>query len=115
MKIDPNIEIFNTTLGVRQGGIESPPLFCIYLDTVMRIYEKKLIDKKILSPTFKFSINNAAKIIKLLNIEVWSGYADNTTLYSNYISALQISLKLLAEIYTKYHLNLNIGKTETNI
>ena len=34
-------EIFETTAGVRQGGPESPPLFNLYIDFVMRVFLAK--------------------------------------------------------------------------
>ena len=123
LKLDPTKTGFSTNLGVRQGGVESPFIFCMYLDHVMRVYEHKLTLADIQPPVFKYGIYNSATNRAQRyehpssgqSTEGWNGYADDTTLH--YLSAedQQKGLEILSEIYQTYYLKLNVGKTETMI
>ena len=46
LKDNPD-DIFETALGVRQGGPESPSLFNLYIDYVMRVFLKLCTQKRI--------------------------------------------------------------------
>ena len=51
-------EMFTTTSGVRQGGPESPPLFNLYIDFVMRVFmDKCKKDKEIRFFNFQYRFN----------------------------------------------------------
>ena len=123
LKLDPDKEPFSTNLGVRQGGVESPLLFCFYLDHVMRVYEHKLEEASITPPIFKFRMKTSATSRAQSSrhkyygssSESWNGYADDTTLYNLTKEDQQKSLILLAEIYKTYYLKLNISKTQTMV
>ena len=54
-------EYFETTCGVRQGGSESPNLFNLFLDYIMRIYNNEA-EKLDLGVSFKFRIKDQARI-----------------------------------------------------
>ena len=119
LNIDPNNEVFKTDIGVAQGGVEAPPLFCLYLDHVMRVYEHNLEMNKIDPVKFNYNIpeveNSTSKGDVGNNVEKWCGYADDTTIYSTSINNLQQSLQIISNIYERYKLNLNIAKTKTMI
>jgi len=118
---DPSVEIFKTTIGVAQGGIEAPPLFCLFLDFVMRIYENELEKEAITPVTFKHEIPQAActtstsRGINGFSHEKWCGYADDTTIYQSSIPNLQKTLEIISKIYKRYGLTLNVNKTKTMI
>ncbi len=38
-------DIFNLTTGVRQGGPESPPLYNLFMDYVMRVFEQDVLKR----------------------------------------------------------------------
>ena len=122
LRLDENT-IFNTSIGVRQGGIESPSLFCWYLDTVMMVYEARIAEKNIEPPVFQYRINNSAtdRFQKAefpghgINKTIWTGYADDTTLYATSKTDLNECLNTISKVYEDYHLSLNDDKTETMI
>lgn len=58
--IDPNGQVFKTDIGVAQGGVEAPPLFCLFIDFVMRVYENKLKLSNIAPLQLKFTIPEVA-------------------------------------------------------
>ena len=123
LKMDPDKQAFSTNLGVRQGGVESPLLFCFYLDHVMRVYEHKLDEANITPPIFKFRMPTSATSRAQSgrhkyygsSSEPWNGYADDTTLYNLSVENQQKSLEILSQIYDTYYLKLNISKTQTMI
>ena len=51
---------FETTSGVRQGGPESPNLFNIFLDCIMRIYDERAGELG-LGISFKFRVKDQAR------------------------------------------------------
>ena len=122
LRQDPKT-IFTTSLGVRQGGIESPSLFCWFLDLVMLVYESRLAEQNIISPWFNYRIATSATdraqrsefSYKGTNSVKWTGYADDTTLYTNSAQDLKRCLEILAGVYKDFHLSLNIDKTESMI
>ena len=54
-------EYFETKCGVRQGGSESPNLFNLFLDYIMRIYNNEA-EKLDLGVSFQFRIKDQAQI-----------------------------------------------------
>ena len=86
---------FETSIGVRQGGPESPNLFNLYVDFVMRVFlEKSSYIEDIKFFQHKFRINCRARARKQrsymrnnvlrswgTSILPWSGYADDLVLF----------------------------------
>ena len=86
---------FKTTSGVRQGGPESPFLFNLYIDFVMRVFiEKCQIDRSINFFAHKYRVNpnsvTRAERIKMRTNDTklwgssllsWCGYADDLVLF----------------------------------
>ena len=117
---------FMTTAGVRQGGPESPPLFCLYLDFVMRIFiDKCKTDPIIQFFKHQFMIPSNATDNSNLNSNLkdnmtekelpWCGYADDIVLYLTSNCGLQNSIKKLDETFNNFYLKINVGKTKSMV
>lgn len=65
LSVDPNGEIFQTDIGVAQGGVEAPPLFCLFIDFVMRVYENEMKLAGIAPLQLNFKIPEAACVTDL--------------------------------------------------
>ena len=80
MKNDDNF--FETSSGVRQGGSESPCLFNLYLDYIMRIFEHEAKDQD-LGVEYNFRIKDQARYrneganYRGTGLYLWLGYADD--------------------------------------
>ena len=93
---DPELA-FQILAGVRQGGPESPSLFCLLMDWVMRIFEsraKEMKDEKgepdpLYGFNFKYSIpGSATNRIERAERDIagdldllWAGFADDVALF----------------------------------
>ena len=123
-------EIFLTTAGVRQGGPESPPLFNLYIDFVMRVFmEKCNKDKEIRFFTFQYRLNCRAvtreeRLASRNNnnqktegecVLPWCGYADDLILFLLDQVGLQKATCALDEVFQRFGLKINASKTETMI
>ena len=116
-------EIFEITIGVRQGGAESPSLYNLYMDYVMRIFMDVCKSRKIMFFRFKYKIPGSARsntdrsnIDRYGNhIFDWLGYADDLVIAFADNGSLQKGITLLDEIFKRYHLKINISKTKTMI
>ena len=110
-----------TTAGVRQGGPESPPLFDLYIDYVMRIFMKHADDASLEFFKFKYRIPSTrtdrvrAERVPTSGISQldWAGYADDIVLYLLTLASLQSSLCLIDSIFKRFRLKVNPTKTET--
>ena len=119
-----NEDIFEILLGVRQGGPESPILFNLYMDYVMRIFIKCCRDQNIRFFKHNYSIPSLAskQRTNYLNLGTygnsiidWIGYADDLSLCFLDEKSLRHALTLLDKTFRRYHLDINIGKTKTMI
>uniref|UniRef100_A0A7M5UNA8 Reverse transcriptase domain-containing protein n=1 Tax=Clytia hemisphaerica TaxID=252671 RepID=A0A7M5UNA8_9CNID len=122
-------KVFATTSGVRQGGPESPFLFNLYIDFVMRLMiEKSRNDPLIQFFVHKYCINshsisrNERVIMREKGLSSsgtsllpWCGYADDLVLFLQSKTGLQSATVLLNEVFTKFGLSINSQKTETMI
>ena len=114
-------DIFNVLVGVRQGGPESPTLYNLYMDYVMRVFLKDCKVNGINFTKAKYKIPNAALIKPSLlgklgeNCINWVGYADDIVLVFDDQSNLKKALELLNYTFKRYQLNINAKKTETMI
>ena len=109
-----------TTSGVRQGGPESPPLFNLYVDWVMRIFMKHAMEEGLEFFKYKYRIpSTRAERAELRNAASsqaqldWTGYADDTILYLMTLASLQNSLPLIDQIFKRYKLSVNTKKIES--
>jgi len=105
--------------GVRQGGPESPMLFNLYVDLVMRIFLITCAKSKIKFLKFKYRIPECASQNKREQVGYqqidWIGYADDLILTFESIKDLKCALKILDETFQKFSLSINSKKTKTMI
>ena len=110
---------FNLTSGVRQGGPESPLLFNLFIDFVMRVYIEKCETIGIKFLQLKYRIPNTASRTKKTTIGShtidWLGYADDLALLFEDINNLDLALQLLVTTLKEYQLEINTSKTNTMI
>ena len=120
---------FNVTSGVRQGGPESPPLFNLYIDFVMRVFMNKCVaDNSIRFFEHRYRINarsvSREERLRMRNENVkmwglssvpWNGYADDLILFLVDLSSLQKAATTLNDVFDNYGLCINETKTETMI
>lgn len=119
MSQSPN-DIFEILLGVRQGGPESPVLFNLYIDYVMRIFQEECISKRINFLKLKYRIPSSATTthqrskVGTQTID-WNGYADDIALNFEDVKNMQRAIDLLSTTFSRYHLEINISKTKSII
>ena len=92
-------DIFELILGVRQGGPESPMLYNLYMDYVMRIFKITCTSKNIEFPKlfYKIPVSATTKERSLVGFNMidWIGYADDLLLVFNDKNHLQDALTLM--------------------
>ena len=126
---DTEKEAFETSCGLLQGGVESPPLFAIFSDTIMRLFIDKL--KKIGKGgvKYRFFIPSAAStrdqrvMNKLTNVggehefEVvyYTGYADDYLLCAETAEELQIMADEIQKLFSRFGLTICLKKTKSLI
>ena len=115
-------DIFKIFVGVRQGGPESPTLYNLYMDYVMRVFLRECERKGIRFMKPKYSIprsasatNDRALGIYGTNLVSWVGYADDIVLVFEDISNLQRGLDILNQTFKRFYLNINVTKTKSMI
>ena len=113
-------EYFETTSGVRQGGPESPNLFNLYLDYVMRIYNHHAKNMG-LGISFSYRIKDQARDRKDKSkyrgdgFYPWLGYADDLVLTADSQTQLQSAADLLDDLLTRFGLVISTDKTKSMI
>ena len=116
-------DLFELLLGVRQGGPESPPLFNLYLDYVMRVFTDLCKKRGIKFLKLEYRIRSTATTRDERNNKThqgnqtvdWTGYADDLKLFFEDSVNLQKGLEALHETFLRYHLTINVEKTKTMI
>ena len=116
-------DVIELILGVRQGGPESPSLYNLFMDYVMRIYTHQCEEEDIKFITFKYRIRSTAtpregrgmKSYRGEHTIDWIGYADDLELYFEHVANLQKGITLLNDTFNRYHLQINVSKTKTMI
>ena len=115
-------DVFELLLGVRQGGPESPPLYNLYMDYVMRVFMQKCEENNVKFLKLKYRIratattrDERAKGYIGEHTVDWAGYADDLELAFESISDLEKGLKILHETFVRFHLQINAKKTKTMI
>ena len=110
---------FVTGTGVRQGGPESPLLYNLFMDYVMRTYLEECSKNNIEFVSHKYRIpihasrNNYETVG--MNLIDWIGYADDIVLCLESKALLQKSICLLNETFKRFGLKINGTKTKTMI
>ena len=112
-------DIFRLTSGVRQGGPESPMLYNLYMDYVMRIFMNASQKQNIRFLKLKFYIPRSAsgtgRDTTGMQLVDWIGYADDLLLFFEDEKSLCKGIKLLDEIFDRYRLSINVTKTKSMI
>ena len=115
-------DIFELFSGVRQGGPESPMLYNLYMDYVMRIFIAACKEANINFFKTSYCIPGPARtqkhgvLGKFGSVTVdWLGYADDLVLLFKDLSSLLKGLNLLNETFRRYQLEINTDKTKTMI
>ena len=104
-------DVIELILGVRQGGPESPSLYNLFMDYVMRIYTHQCEEEDI---TLKYCIRSTAtpsegRKIKGRKMKSyrgehtidWIGYADDLELYFEDVTNLQKGITLLNDAFNR--------------
>ena len=110
---------FETKSGVRQGGPESPLLFNLYVDFIMRIFLTLCKKSAIHFHKVKYRIPLSAarrnsETVGYQQID-WIGYADDLILVFDSKKDLQQALTILDTLFVKFGLAINVSKTKTMI
>ena len=112
-------KVFSLKTGVRQGGPESPMLFNLYLDFVMRIFLQSCSKSKIKFLKLKYRIPRSASHSNQERVGYqqidWIGYADDLILVFDSKKDLQKALTILDTLFVKFGLAINASKTKTMI
>ena len=116
-----DVDKFNTELGVRQGGPESPLLFNLFIDYVMRVVHQECVKQKVRFVKLKYSIpRSASEGNELLGSYGdhpfdWVGYADDLVMAFSDIASTQKGLEIVNEVFKRFRLSINVSKTKTMI
>ena len=110
---------FDISLGVRQGGPESPMLYNMYMDFVMRVFMESCKETHIKFLNLRYCIphfasKNSRTLIGYHRID-WIGYADDLVLAFEDKESLQNALNLLDETFLRFSLAINVSKTKSMI
>ena len=110
---------FKLTVGVRKGGPESPLLYNLYMDFVMRVYFQECKRENVRFLEVRYKIPECASSTNVsaagdLTVD-WSGYADDLMLFFEDEKSLRDGLKILDETFSRYRLKINPSKTKTMI
>ena len=115
-------DLFELIMGVRQGGPESPPLYNLYMDYVMRVYMDLCEKSGAKFLQLKYRIRSTAtkrkgrvKTTRGKHTVDWAGYADDLELFFTDTANLQKALDLLDKTFERFHLKINVSKTKTVI
>ena len=104
-------DFFDTTSGVRQGGPESPNLFNLYLDYIMRIYNHRTRELGI-GISFKYRIKDQVRTrgesYRGTGYYLWFGYADDLALTASTQDELQLAADTLSQLLSTYGLVISI-------
>lgn len=113
---------FNTFTGCRQGGLESPVLFNIYLDFVLRCVEYEVLQKfPNTGLQYSYNIPGHCSTREQRSVHGLSGvqrlrmilYADDIALLCTDIDELAEIIKIYDNTFTRFGLKISTGKTET--
>ena len=115
------LDAFIIELGVRQGGPESPILFNLFIDYVMRVFLDECKRQKVEFVKLKYTIPKAACTNEAQfgeygeTIIDWIGYADDINIAFKDQSNLEKGARILNTVFKRFKLEINLGKTKTMI
>ena len=120
---NPDRDWFETSSGVRQGAQEGPPLYNLYSDFVIRVYDDKKLSAGINGLEITYHIPSEATN-RTQRAEAPAsgvcddsdcGYADDTAIICWNEDDLQTCMTIFYQTFTDFGLNLNLLKTESMI
>ena len=113
---------FKTITGCRQGGVESPIIFNLYLDFVLRCAEHEILNKfPNTGLQYSFLIPGHCSTREQRSIHGLNGiqrlrmilYADDIVLLCNDIDELSKIVDIYDKTFARFGLKISTGKTET--
>ena len=117
-------DFFETVVGCRQGALESPPLFNIYMDFVVRAARKEEqttipetgfhIEYKIPNEVSPRELRSKAPAHGNSNITELL-YADDQGIFANSVDELQQILTIYDKTFKRFGLQMSYDKTETMV
>ena len=118
----PDSQPFSTSCGLRQGGVESPPLFNLWIDVVLRIFTEQCREQGI-GMDVKFSVRNTATTRagrmearpRGTHTMIWVAYADDVIITCTTREQLQKALNILHSLFTDFNLTICCRKTQTMV
>ena len=110
---------FPLNCGVRQGGVESPMLYNLFMDFVMRVFIDKCKESSIKFLKLKYKIPRSASTTGrtasgTMTVD-WVGYADDLILIFDDELSLSLGISILNETFETFRLRINATKTKTMI
>ena len=120
---NPETDSFVTGAGVRQGGNEGPPLYNLYSDYSLRVYEDRVGQGGVTGLGIPYHIPNEAtsrtQKEKAPSTGTYDdaegGYADDLGVYCWSQEDLCTRIEIIAEVFKEFGLNISQSKTETVI
>ena len=120
--IKNTVNNFQVHTGCRQGGIESPVLFNIYMDFVLRGVEHEVLRKyPVTGLKYAYHIKSESSTREQRSIHKISGsdrlrmllYADDIVLFCEEANELEAILKIYDDTFSRFGLTIAIDKTQT--
>ena len=116
-------DAFETSCGLLQGAVESPPLFGLFCDTIMRLFEDKMKSLGVGGIKFRYFIpasasTRAQRVMDKLEGETmcyYTAYCDDIFLLAETSEELQIMTTELEKLFGDFGLTISTKKTKTLI
>ena len=120
---DKQNNAFPTSSGVRQGGTEGPPLYNLYSDYTLRVYDNRKTQAGVEGLNVPYFIPHEATNREQRSYAPSSGtsqdddvgYADDLGVFAWSQEELQICINILANVFEEFGLEINLDKTKTMI
>ena len=118
---ESELDKFIIELGVRQGGPESPLLFNLFIDYVMRVFLDECRKQNVEFIKLKYIIPKAAceegrQFSEYGEHSIdWIGYADDINIAFKDNTNLKRGARILNTVFKRFKLKINLGKTKTMI
>ena len=120
---NPDTDSFQTGAGVRQGSNEGPPLYNLYSDYSLRVYDKRVEENDIPGLQIPYRIpdeaTSRAQKEKAPSFGTYDdaegGYADDLAILSWSQEDLSSRIMIINQVFKEFGLNINQTKTETVI
>ena len=121
---DSEENAFETTSGLLQGGVESPPLFNIFLDTILKLMIDELDDEGIGGVNFEYSVPSSASTReqrfvagrgKKFGKSYFTNYCDDIFMQAETLADLQKMTTKIENFFKKFNLTICTKKTESMI